>query len=242
MRRASIGRIAGSITVAILAVLVIVQWAEIRSQKRKIETLERKEHEMKMARLVFGLRMPSEALYYDNKAMREIAEIRKKYWTMHGTEAFLPYRGMNLNYAAEPWIGWNADWPGQELKVAYDSRYYVNASFENWWLNNMEQVMAQLQDDLENKHGLGLYFDAHPDEFDRLIKPLLIRLTGAYHPCVSLPACRVLLMKGDHSRQVIQAIERAFDYGGYEGNVRAINDKYGLGLQFGKSEGADPNH
>ncbi|MBM4030758.1 MAG: DUF433 domain-containing protein [Planctomycetes bacterium] len=214
----------------------------LQTRKEMREAMIAIKQERLVDELVANLRVPSEALYYpDWSDVQQIAEARKRNYERHGTTTFIPYWALQQEGLVEAGTAWPTNDPSQ----------IINGSFENYWLNQPRDAWLNLALQLEENRGVGAYLNSHPAIFARRVRPLLLRLTEAYHPWPRLDACHALLAAGDRSQKVKDAlapflrepkwasvvttdkdgkrVER-LQYSAEKVRAMVLNEKYALGL------------
>lgn len=232
--------------IALFVSVMLIQFRGARQSKAKVVELERKDLQWKLDRLENRLRIPSEALYYDSDAMKEISEIRKRYYEKHGTLAFLPYVNVAGKYNYPGGMSATSRYK-ESLQFPTDDRDPIyQGSFEKWWFTYIDKFIRGTLYEIRADEKLQAYFEAHPEEFDKRLKPWLVRVTTSYDDRASLAACQALLEWGDRSPEVLDALQRIIDlpktYRIVDGerhyelhrhcqDAMALSHRYGLGLR-----------
>lgn len=197
----------------------------------------------KIERFVNGLRIPSEALYYDRDAAKEIDDIRRKALLALGVDKFLPYGNVSFAHPFLPdgailELGKSggtsfglAGTPDYSIYCPVEpDGWYLNEVefFERKWLRQVENVLGMLEGALRTDSDIRRYLDANPGYFERIFQPWLERLTRCTRPDVALPACRILLSQGQKTEAVRTAL------------AKMIHGRYYclLGTSFGYEERA----
>ncbi|MBW8015952.1 MAG: hypothetical protein FVQ82_07175 [Planctomycetes bacterium] len=213
------------IIIASLMVLLTKQHQKIKKLETQIADIEF-QHQVRS--LVNELRIPSEALYDEHKASRQISEIRQQAYERMQVREFLPY----ANVFAEPeksiFHSRFSNVLGQWAPTQYGSAAspggsiycpvvegalttVSSASYENFWVNRIHFAILSLKHDLDENYRLGKYYNEHPDEFDKVIKPWVLRITRSTHVDTSLKACEILLKKGYKDQEIKEALQQVIE-------------------------------
>ena len=125
--------------------LTFSQWQRARKMEAEIEATRL---EQEIRQLVADLRIPSEAVYYDSRAMRKIAEVRRESYKQHGIKRFMPYANIwhhptNMVQGPLPDGTYCNDLPTEEPSII------IQHSFENFWENHAMHVASSLAFDFE---------------------------------------------------------------------------------------------
>lgn len=241
--------------VCLIIVLLIVQIVRQQMQIKELESqIADAEHRLQVRSLVNDLRVPSEAIYFDWKAMREICEIRRQVLEKIQVKEFLPYAnvfGLSVAEVADPSRDVNV--LGDVTSQMYGVSIYcpvpylkegAEPTFEKFWFDRAHRCISSLKSDLDSNLRLGKYYNEHPDEFDKVIKPWVLRMTRSTQVDTSLKACEILLKKGHRDEEIKLAIgqllekpplKKHYSPGDID-RARLLNDQYKLGTDLGSVE------
>ena len=198
-------RIAG-VALVLMTACAIFFFREAHILQQKIDL---QNEQIGIIHLQRNLQAPSEAIYYDPvSSSRPLAEIRLKGFYKFGVEHFLPYG--NVMYPGSMAQGKSEWWavPSREtVEEKYRWTRISNVCIESWWTNRLARLCNSLAGDMNRGHGTGGYLKNHPAEFDKHIRPLIVRLLDAYNPSVRMKACDVLFAMGDRSELLNGIVE-----------------------------------
>lgn len=187
--------------------LSLLSWAlmsQIHLRALKKEIAE-KEMRFAMIELQHNLKIPTEVLYFDFKLSEEAALLRMKGYQNYGVKTLLPYT--NLMHSSD---GMTGDQGRREFPVEEKTDNYVmqlgDFSQEYYWINHLNRRCQNLSGQMNNGNGLGGYLKQHPEEFDKHIRPMIVRLLDSYRTLNTLYACEVLLAAGDRSDELMGII------------------------------------
>ncbi len=215
------------IIIALLMVKMTAQHLQIKKLETQIADIEL---QCQVKSFIDELRIPSEALYYDHDAMKQIYTLRQQAYEKMQIKEFLPYRNVFvkpvghlfelsrlsnvLSKGANAWYG-SPDNPKGSIycPVAEGGSWtwIANASYENFWLNQINHSIGSFKFDLEQNYRLGKYYNEHPNEFDKVVKPWVLRITRSTNPDTSLKACEILLKRGHRDEEITEAVRQVIE-------------------------------
>ena len=250
------------IIIALLVVGMTKQHLQIKALDSQIADIE---IQQQIRSLINDLRIPSEVLYRDHKASKQIFEIRRQAYEKMQIKEFLPYtnvfglpqqsvfrtsRASNiLGEGTSTSYGSSANPEGSIYcpAVDVDLATISNASLESFWLSRMSSSIRNLKFDLDENLRLGKYYNEHPDEFDKVVKPWVLRMTRSTHVDTSMKACEILLKRGCRDEEIIEAVRQVIErspskdvaYSSLFIDAMRLNDLYKLGIDVPADEPAN---
>ncbi len=238
------------VIIALLVVRMTKQYLQIKDLRSQIADIELQQE---IRWLINALRVPSEALYYDHKVLWQIAEIRQQAYERMQVEEVLPYTNVFgqsnayqvpvSNVLGERPITMHGDsiyFPASEVRNVH------HGSFEHFWMDRTYDAMRNLEFVLDNNVRLGKYYNEHPDEFDKVVKPWVLRMTRITQVSTSLTACEILLKRGYRDEEIIEAVRQVLENAPSKEVVfpdslkeaMRLNDLYKLGIDVPADEPA----
>lgn len=194
-RKIYLGLFLGMATMVLLLAFVLEDTAE------KARAHER---EVLIQGLRFQLAIPEEVLFYDEKAVREVTEIRTESMKQLGVDTFCPY--YQLLHPHERLLFADGQ-PVDRIDVDNgDSMFHE--SLEHSWIRESFRACTILAAEIQIGEGLGLFLRENPDVFDYRIRPYMERLLGCRHPWPRRGAAMVLLAMGDRSDRLKGILEQ----------------------------------
>jgi hypothetical protein len=167
--------------------------AQLSSAKNQIAAMQR---ETEIQAWADNLSAPSEVILCDYRTLHKIEELRGQAWEADGIKTFMIYNNImgathGLRLSSDP-TAWH------EASIAY-----VHTSYEREVQQRLGGLCKELARQMQENKDLGLYFNQNKGEFDRRIRPLLLRLLKCRSLPVAMEAADALLAAGDRSEQVI---------------------------------------
>ncbi|MFC1805825.1 hypothetical protein ACFL09_02465 [Planctomycetota bacterium] len=164
------------------------------------------ERERELEKILRDLAVPSVLLYFDSEAGRELADLHQRCFAKHGVKEFLPYQNvLAIIRTGEPGAASYSDGKGAFVPTYPADRdwsHLWSGSYELVMLNRSMQAVGRLTFQLEESGPLAGYLRAHPEAFERKIRPLVAVRLRARHRDTQLRACRLFLAWGDRSEEI----------------------------------------
>lgn len=231
--------------VVMIVVIVFASWSwknELRIKKLEQE-IATKETRFAMMQLQNELHAPSEALYFDYLNLgEELAKLRMKSYANYGVTTYLPY--VNVASANSHMSHGTSAGMSNEFPAVDDDEFHwqtlSGSSPEHYWLNQIRDPCGNLANQINRNEELGAYLKQHPEQFDKHIRPLIVRLLDAYHPHISYSACDVLLAMGDRSDELMEILSILFRVERFKGQNEALVKRYQLNVR--SYENVTPRH
>jgi len=215
---------------ALTCIIIVMLGIKMTAQHLKIKKLETQiaeiELQIQVKSLIDELRIPSEALYHDHKAARQIIEIRRQTYEKRQIKEFLPYQNVyvkpvrnlrelssssNVLGEGSPAYFGSPDSPEGSIYCPVPGKTMSYACLEKFWVNQINHSIGSLKSELDENRRLGKYYNEHPDEFEEVVKPWVLRITKSTHVDISLKACEILLKRGYRDEEIKEALRQMIE-------------------------------
>jgi WD40 repeat protein len=218
--------------VVLLAItgLYIVTRQHARETEDELTTLQQ---EAAIDEVVRDLMPPFEALYDDRPLSRRIEQLRVDWYRVHGPEKVVGYQYLREEGLRDGLAEFD------DYAKSSDNKYFLDdVSYLRDWRSRIERRIRQLENDLREPAGVGIYFRDHPEIYHQRVEPHLIRLshineaTRWYRKRVARTLIAFEPMS-DAARDAVKAIVMNRELGEYEiEELRGIFENHGRQALF----------
>jgi len=209
-RRFSLRQVLLSIAVISVVLAAIYNYRQARESARLrtenvnlIGEIEALKLEAELKQFESDLKVPIEAII-EYVPWGEVVKLRQRGLKKSGIEFYPQFASVYLKGASD------FELPATEKKQFYcDASLDIsvaNGSYEQFWRNHAPRSCERLTYELTHDKPAGKYLREHPDVFRKRLRPLLLRLVQSPTPWTRSYACEALVVGGDRTEAVLEAI------------------------------------